>query len=77
MTPPSHYTYGNRETISIIEDVLSDHNFTAYEGYLIGNVVKYLCRHKHKGGAEDLKKAQKYLEFLIKNKEDSGGGEKR
>ncbi|CUU67728.1 Protein of unknwon function (DUF3310) [Campylobacter hyointestinalis subsp. hyointestinalis] len=30
-----------------------------------GNVIKYLCRYKLKGGVEDLKKARHYLDFLI------------
>jgi hypothetical protein len=34
-------------------------------GYLEGNVLKYLCRHRKKNGVEDLKKARHYLEMLI------------
>jgi hypothetical protein len=34
-------------------------------GYLEGNVVKYVSRWKDKGGIEDLKKAQHYLQKLI------------
>jgi hypothetical protein len=34
-------------------------------GYLEGNVVKYVSRWKDKGGVEDLKKAQHYLQKLI------------
>jgi hypothetical protein len=30
-----------------------------------GNIIKYLCRHRAKGGLEDLKKAKHYLEVLI------------
>jgi hypothetical protein len=37
----------------------------AYRGYLKGNVMKYLWRHERKGGAEDLRKAQVYLGWLI------------
>lgn len=33
--------------------------------YLEGNVIKYVCRHREKGGIEDLRKAQHYLELLI------------
>ena len=61
---PSHYACGNRETIEIIADVLSDESFSPYEGYLIGNIIKYLCRHKHKGGMGDLRKARRYLDFF-------------
>jgi hypothetical protein len=34
-------------------------------GYLEGNIIKYVTRHKEKGGIEDLKKAQHYLQKLI------------
>ena len=34
-------------------------------GYLEGNIIKYVSRHNLKGGVEDLKKAQHYLEKLI------------
>lgn len=36
-----------------------------FEGYLRGNVIKYMARYKDKGGLEDLKKALHYLEKLI------------
>ena len=29
------------------------------------NIIKYVCRHKHKGGVDDLLKAQHYLDMLI------------
>ena len=38
--------------------------------YSEGNVVKYVCRWKHKGGKEDLKKAQWYLARILKEEED-------
>jgi hypothetical protein len=34
-------------------------------GYLEGNIIKYISRWKDKGGVQDLKKAQHYLEKLI------------
>ena len=33
--------------------------------YCEGNIVKYICRWKKKGGVEDLKKAEWYLNKLI------------
>ena len=33
--------------------------------YLEGNVIKYICRHRTKGGLQDLRKAQHYIELLI------------
>ena len=32
--------------------------------FLQGNVVKYVCRFRHKNGVEDLNKAIHYLELL-------------
>lgn len=34
-------------------------------GYIVGNVIKYVCRYKAKNGVEDLKKARHYLDLLI------------
>ena len=63
---PPHYNQG-KEAINIIEDSMSSLEF---EGYLRGNVMKYLCRYQHKGNPEeDLKKAQWYLAALLKTKE--------
>lgn len=36
-----------------------------FRGYLRGNVIKYAARCNDKGGVEDLRKAQHYLEKLI------------
>lgn len=30
-----------------------------------GNVIKYVCRHRQKNGAEDIKKAIHYLQLLL------------
>lgn len=34
-------------------------------GFFEGNVVKYVSRHRQKGGVEDLRKARHYLDKLI------------
>ena len=49
---PSHYTTGKIEVIDFIEDNLGEH----FEYYLVGNILKYMCRYKYKNGVEDLKK---------------------
>lgn len=60
---PKHYTHGKIEVIEVIE---------AFSlGFHEGNVVKYLLRHQHKGGVQDLLKARWYLNRLI----DREGGE--
>lgn len=58
---PSHYKQGERETIENIRDTISSEG---YQGYCVGNVVKYLARYKFKNGLEDVRKAKKYIEFL-------------
>lgn len=59
---PEHYQQGNVETIYVIRDALSREQF---EGFLIGCIIKYLTRFPYKGGVEDLRKAQWYLDNLI------------
>jgi hypothetical protein len=33
--------------------------------FIEGNIIKYVCRWRNKGGVEDLKKAKHYLDILI------------
>jgi hypothetical protein len=37
----------------------------AFNGYLTGNIIKYVSRFEHKGGRDDLVKAQHYLDKLL------------
>lgn len=37
-------------------------------GFIEGNVIKYVCRHQNKNGAEDVKKAIHYLNLLLELK---------
>lgn len=66
---PDHYTFGKYECIDVIEELSKQNELQGVEGFLYGNVIKYLWRYKHKNGLEDLKKAKWYLERLIKNSE--------
>jgi len=63
---PSHYTFGSIEVIDYIRDKMTPDEF---QGYCMGNILKYVSRHKHKNGVEDLKKAQVYLGWLIESEE--------
>jgi len=64
---PPHYKYGKKETIDVIQDCMTNDE---YHGYLKGNVLKYISRYKFKGEPlEDLKKAQWYLDRLVKEVE--------
>ena len=60
---PPHYTAnGAIECIDAIEAALTPEEF---RGFCKGNVLKYLWRMNHKGGAQDLKKALWYLQRLL------------
>lgn len=63
---PSHYGQGKIEAIEYISDFLTKEE---YQGYLRGNIAKYLHRFPYKNGVEDLRKAQWYLERLIQEVE--------
>ncbi len=55
---PAHYTRGAIEVWDFIVDQKLD--------YLSGCVIKYVCRHEHKGAPiVDLKKARAYLDRRI------------
>ena len=60
---PPHYTTGGIETLDVIRAKMSSDRF---QGYLMGNVLKYLlrCEYKEKR-IEDIKKAQFYLNVLV------------
>lgn len=61
---PSHYqSNGGMEVINVIEAFTAD--LQGIEATDTGNVIKYICRWKHKNGIEDLKKARWYLDHLI------------
>ena len=59
---PPHYNNSKIECIEAIEAATGE----GYEYYLQGNILKYLWRYRHKNGVEDLKKAQWYLNDLIR-----------
>ena len=72
---PSHYTSGKTEVIDIIEDAVKDAPSNIY-GMLQGQVLKYMLRVWLKDNPlEDLKKAQWYLERLIKHYSNPPGDE--
>lgn len=61
----SHYSQGNVETIREIKKNIIRAAITPFEGYIIGNIYKYIFRHRYKGTPlEDISKAYDYLIFL-------------
>ena len=67
---PNHYTFGKYECIDVIEELSKQNDLHGAEGFLYGNIIKYLWRYKHKNGIEDLQKARWYLDRLISNTEN-------
>ena len=59
---PEHYRQGGLECIEAIEASMSREEF---QGYLKGNIEKYVWRYRYKNGVQDLHKARWYLDRLI------------
>ena len=57
---PDYYRKGIETT-----DYIQSHSMN----YLEGNIIKYVTRHRAKGGVDDLRKAEWYLTRLIKQQE--------
>lgn len=64
---PEHYTFGSVECIEAIHSALDDEGFAAY---CQGNAMKYLWRHRRKGGVEDLEKAKWYIDRMIETERE-------
>lgn len=61
---PAHYiSETGLETIDVIEAFTFD--LKGLEAVCTANIIKYICRWKHKNGLQDLEKAQWYLNKLI------------
>ena len=66
---PSHYNTGDIECIEAIQASMTTRQF---QGYLKGNVMKYVWRHEYKGKMlDDLRKANWYLNKLIETHEEN------
>ena len=66
---PKHYLKCGLECIQVIEAQLTPQQ---YEGYLYGNVLKYMWRWLDKNGLEDLRKAAHYLMWLQEEVKKNG-----
>ena len=60
---PQHYAAQGVECIDYIKQQLTPEE---YRGYLLGNVHKYLHRHKYKNQLEDLRKMEWYFQRYLK-----------
>lgn len=64
---PQHYRNGEVECIDAIKSATV--HKTGIQAYCVGNIIKYLWRYESKNRLEDVKKAQWYLDKLIKEME--------
>ena len=71
---PNHYCYGKFECVEVIQELTA--GASGPEGFLLGNAIKYLWRYRRKNGVEDLRKARRYIEMLIRLYEDPAPCEK-
>lgn len=67
---PEHYNQGGIECIEALKACMSEE---AFNGFLKGNIIKYMWRYEAKGKpAEDLRKTEFYLSRLIQEVGDCG-----
>lgn len=64
MTDVKHQPHYDRGGIQPIEFMLRSFTVEEFRGFLKGNIIKYVSRSSFKNGAEDLKKAKVYLDWL-------------
>lgn len=68
---PNHYKLNVKgidcEVRDVMQAVMTEEE---YDGFLYGNILKYILRAKRKNGKEDLKKAKQYIEWLIEGVEE-------
>ena len=62
---PKHYTQGEIECIDAIKYINKKLHMKGYEGYCLGNFIKYIWRCNFKNGWEDIDKAIFYLNELL------------
>jgi len=67
ITRPAHYVQGKIEVLDAIMQL----------GLCPcgGNVLKYISRHRMKGGKDDIRKAMTYCQMMLDNYESWYGGE--
>ncbi|MGK0577473.1 DUF3310 domain-containing protein [Macrococcus capreoli] len=62
---PKHYSSDAIEVIDFLDQVAK--KYKASQAFYVANIIKYVARAPMKNGLEDLKKAQWYLNRLVKN----------
>lgn len=72
---PMHYSAATNgiETMDALRAIVNDD--AMFEGFLLGNAIKYLARYRRKGDPRgDLLKAKDYIERLIALREEMDNG---
>lgn len=64
---PNHYNKGGVECIDALKSSMTRE---AFLGHLKATIIAYLWRYEDKNGLEDVKKAQWYLDRLIRTLEN-------
>lgn len=67
---PAHYNNGKYECIDVLKDIMTPEQF---EGFCLGNTVKYIWRAGKKNPGkrlEDLRKSKWYLDTLLEGETD-------
>lgn len=67
---PAHYQSDKGIEVFDVIDAFTV-GINGIEAVCAGNVIKYICRWKHKNGLQDLKKASWYLNRLIEHVEEN------
>ena len=67
-----HYTAQAVQAIEYMEITMTAEQ---YEGYLLGNVIKYISRYRHKNALDDLRKAKVYMGWLVDHVADTAGND--
>jgi len=58
----AHYTSKAIQPWEYMEAIMSEEQF---EGYIRGNIIKYISRYPEKGGRVDVEKARHYIDKLL------------
>ena len=67
-----HYTAQTVQPIQYMKVTMSPEQF---EGFLLGNLIKYISRYRHRNGLEDLRKAKVYMGWLVDHVADTAGND--
>lgn len=67
---PQHYIYSNFEVKDVVKTLVNENEIHGISCHYYANALEYLMRFKRKNGIEDLKKCQKYIDYLIKEESE-------